>query len=188
MIHKSSLFRPICPVFDASAQGYNGVDLNDCLETGPNLVPNLAAIPIRFRRWRFAITADITKALLQIAVKESDQDVHRFLWVDRGTIRVMKFLRVPFGNLCSHFLVNATIRYHLSTYPGFPTITELQSNLYVYVWLTGRDSEPEVNMRVAETRYILKTAEFHWPRGAAMNRLLMLDYNPLMTQYCVLMF
>ena len=95
--------------------GYNGA-------AGPNLIPNSADILLRLRRWSFAITADIAKAFVQIAVTGSDQDVHRFLWDDRGTIRVMKFLRVPFGN---HFLLNATIRYHLSTHPGSPTITEL---------------------------------------------------------------
>ena len=75
MIRESSLSTRIRPVFDASAKEFNGIALNDCLETEPNLVPNLAAILIRFRRWRFAVTADITKAFLQIAVTESDQDV-----------------------------------------------------------------------------------------------------------------
>ena len=98
MILERSLSTRIRPVFVESDKGYNGVSLNDCLETGPNLVPNLAAIHIRFRRRRFAVTADITKTFLQIAVTESDQDVHRLLWDDQGTIRVMKFLRVPFGN------------------------------------------------------------------------------------------
>ena len=74
---------------------------------------------------------------------ESDQDVHRFLWDKPGTIRVMKFLRVPFSNRCSPFLLNAAIRYHLSTYPGPHTITELQSNLYVDDCLAGCDSEHE---------------------------------------------
>ena len=160
VIHESSLSTRIRPVFDASAKGYNGVALKDCLETGPNLVSNLAAILIRFRRWRFAVTADITKAFLQIVVTESDQDVHRFLWDDQGAIRVMKFLRVPFGILCSPFLLNATIRYHLSTYPGSPTITELQSNLYVDDWLTGCDSKHEVYIRATEALDILKTAGF----------------------------
>ena len=88
---------------------------------------------------------------------ESEQDVHRFLWDDHGTIRAMKFLRVSFGNRCSPFLLNATIRYHLSTYPGSPIITEL---LYVDDWLTSCDSEHEVCIRAAEALDILKTAGF----------------------------
>ena len=103
----------IRPVFDASAQGYNGVALNDYLETGPNLFSNMAAILyIRFRRWRFSITTDITKAFLQIAVTELDQDTHRFLWDDQGIIRVVKFLLVTD---VTPFLLNVIVHYHMST-------------------------------------------------------------------------
>lgn len=63
------------PVFDASAKGYNGVSLNDCLHTSPSLNPDLVEVLVRFRRWPIAITGDITKAFLQIAVKREDRDV-----------------------------------------------------------------------------------------------------------------
>ena len=55
-------------------------------------------------------------------------------------------------------MLNATIRYHLSTYPGSPTITELQANLYVDDRLTGCDYEHEVYIRATEALDILKTA------------------------------
>ena len=48
------------PVFDASAKGYNGVSLNDCLHTGLSLNPDMVKVLIRFRRWPIAITGDIT--------------------------------------------------------------------------------------------------------------------------------
>ena len=103
MIRESSLSTRICPVFDASAHKYNGVVLNDYPETRPNLVPILAVILIRFRRWCFTFTTDISRAFLQIAVTESDQDVHLILWNDWSIIRVMKFLSFPFGNRCIPF-------------------------------------------------------------------------------------
>ena len=62
VVRESSTTTRVRPVFDASAPGYNGVSLNDCLETGPSLIPNLAEMLIRFRRWKVALTADITKA------------------------------------------------------------------------------------------------------------------------------
>ena len=71
-------------MFDASAKGFNGVSLNDCLETGPNMMPDLPAILLRFRRWRIALSADVTKAFLQIRVSRQDRDVHRFIWDDHG--------------------------------------------------------------------------------------------------------
>ena len=129
------------PVFDASALGYNAVSLNDCLETGPSLIRNLAEILIRFRRHKVAMIADITKAFLQIQFRKEDQDVHRFLWNQNGVIRIMHFARVPFRNKSSPFLLNATIKHHLSKFPSTRVIKELQDNLYVNYWLTGSDSE-----------------------------------------------
>ena len=49
VIRKISLSTRNRPVFVASDRGYNGVAFNDCLETGPILGPNLAAILISFR-------------------------------------------------------------------------------------------------------------------------------------------
>ncbi|XP_076030380.1 uncharacterized protein LOC143018676 [Oratosquilla oratoria] len=86
---KECVFSKIRPVFDASAVGPNGVSLNDCLESGPSLIPDLVEILLRFRRWKIGLTADITKAFLQIRVQRLDQDVHRFLWQRGQSIRVM---------------------------------------------------------------------------------------------------
>ena len=77
--------------------GYNGVSLNDCVEAGPSLLPNLIEILIRFHRWKVALTADITKAFLQIGVKREDQDVHRFLWDCEGKVRFMRFFVFHLG-------------------------------------------------------------------------------------------
>ncbi|XP_064653106.1 uncharacterized protein LOC135503461 [Lineus longissimus] len=159
VIKESKLTTKIRPVFDASAKGANGVSLNDCIESGPNLLPGLLDILIRFRRWRVAMTSDITKAFLQIAVNKEDQDVHRFMWTKDGKDRVMKFLRVPFGNTASPFLLNATIRHHLSQYSDSETSTaveELKENLYVDDWITGADYEDETCELFRNGQKILK--------------------------------
>ena len=158
VVRESSITTKVQPVFDASATSYNGVSLNDCMEAGPSLIPSLVEILIRFRRWRVALTGDITKAFLQIKVKREDQDVHRFLWEDDGRIRMMRFLRVPFGNKCSPFLLNATIKYHLSKYPASRALEELQDNLYVDDWLSGCDSPEEGCQLYQEARSILSEA------------------------------
>jgi hypothetical protein len=46
------------------------------MSKGPNLIPNLVEILIKFRRWHVALVADIQKAFLQIGVRKKDQDVH----------------------------------------------------------------------------------------------------------------
>ncbi|XP_064650936.1 uncharacterized protein LOC135502211 [Lineus longissimus] len=143
VVKVSSLTTKVRPVFDASAKGYNKVSLNDCMESGPALQPSLVDVLIRFRRWRVGLIADITKAFLQIKVRDEDQDVHRFLWDVNGHRRVMKFLRAPFGNTSSPFLLNATVRHHISLYPKSKAIEELEENLYVDDWVTGADTDDE---------------------------------------------
>ena len=77
VVRESTTATKVRPVFDATAPGYNVVSLNDCLETGPSVIPNLAEMLIRFRRWKVltALTADITKAFLQIKVRREDRDL-----------------------------------------------------------------------------------------------------------------
>ena len=40
VVKDSSISTKVHPVFDASAKGHNDVSLNDCLETGPRLMPD----------------------------------------------------------------------------------------------------------------------------------------------------
>ena len=127
------------PVFDAGCKGYNGVSLNDCLDPGPCLLADLVGVLLRFRRWEFAITADIHKAFFQIVIKKEDRDVHRFLWDVDDVIKVMRFTRVPFGNSQSPFLWLAMLSVHFSKYPESDTLTKLKEDIYMDDWLTGCD-------------------------------------------------
>ena len=150
VVKESSSSTKVRPVFDASAEGPKCVSLNDCLEAGPNLIPSLVEILIRFRRWPVAIVADIKKAFLQISVRPQDCDVHRFLWdTDRG-LRVMRILRVPFGNCSSPFMLNATIKHHLAQFKQSKVVSELQGYLYVDDWLSGANSELEAKSMMNE--------------------------------------
>ena len=107
-------------------------------------------------------SGDISKAFLQIKVKREDQDVHRFLLKSEkgnGTdIRHMRFLRVPFGNKSSPFLLNATIKHHLSKYPPTEVVTDLGQDMYVDSWLSGADSADEACKKFCEARSVLSHA------------------------------
>ncbi|XP_037505898.1 uncharacterized protein LOC119382262 [Rhipicephalus sanguineus] len=67
-------------VFDASSNERGAKSLNDNLESGPNLNPDVATLLLRFRRYKVAMTADVEKAFLQIGLHEEDRDSLRFLW------------------------------------------------------------------------------------------------------------
>ena len=63
----------LCIIYDGSAKTKTDVAfLNDCLKTGPNLIPKLFDILIRFHWHLIAATADIEKAFLMIGITPSD--------------------------------------------------------------------------------------------------------------------
>jgi hypothetical protein len=70
----------IRPVFDGAAKTKYGPSLNDVLETGPNLNPDLLSVLLRFRLHKIAWIADIEKAFLNIALQPEDAEAIRFLW------------------------------------------------------------------------------------------------------------
>ena len=158
VVRETAVSSKVRPVFDASARGYNGVSLNDCMEVGPNLLSNLTEILLRFRRWCIGISSDVEKAFLQISVSEGDRDVHRFLWNLGGETKHMRFRRVPFGNCASPFLLNATIQHHLVKFPNSRVIEELKDNLYVDDWLTGADSAEEGCKLIQEASDVMNQA------------------------------
>ena len=109
-------------VCDASKKlGKGGTSLNDCLHVGPSLNPLLFDILVRFTEKRVALVGDIEKAFLNIEVAERERDCLRFLWCEdvhkpESKIVVYRFCRVVFGLNASPFLLNATLRYHISNY------------------------------------------------------------------------
>ena len=161
------------PVFDASAKGPNGVALNDVVEVGPSLMPNLLEVLLRFRRWRFGYSADIVKAFHQVRLAPQDRDAHRFLWRRGDEIRTMRFERVVMGVACSPFLLNATIKHHLSLYADSSVVTELRESLYVDDWLSGCDSEQDAVSVFEEARVIMRAAGMELAKCASNSPLLL---------------
>ena len=64
-------------VYDAGSK-LDGPSLNECLETGPCLLPKIFEILLRFRGYRHGITSDIKSAFLNIRVHHADRDFLRF--------------------------------------------------------------------------------------------------------------
>ena len=104
---------------DASVKSKKGAkSLNECLYRGPVLLPDLCGILFRLRLHPIAVLADIEKAFLQVGIQEPDRDVTRFLWFKDDDVRVSeydvyRFCRVPFGIICSPYLLAGTVKFHL---------------------------------------------------------------------------
>ncbi|KFM63037.1 hypothetical protein X975_02648, partial [Stegodyphus mimosarum] len=136
-------------VYDASSKSNDALSLNDCLQPGPNLNPNILDIILKFRENRIAFSADIEKAFLQISIAEEDRDYLRFLYfknLDRKeNIISYKMTRATFGVTCSPFILACTIKHHIDKYKNsnFKTFEMLNSNLYVDDLFSGATTVEE---------------------------------------------
>ena len=120
-----------------------GTSLNDCLHVGPSLNPLLFDILLRFRENRVVLVGDIEKAFLNVEVDKKDRACHRFLWLanppDLSKIVVYRFCRVVFGLNASAFLINATLRHHISKYMAVDPelVKKLIDSIYVDDFVGG---------------------------------------------------
>jgi hypothetical protein len=141
-------------VFDASSHEADAPSLNKALEMGPNLLPEIFAILLRFRLYPVAIASDITQAFLQLALDERDRDLTRFFWYKitrdnegryHTTDEVMtyRFTRLPFGLTCSPFLLSAAVREHADRHKvTFPTAAPLiDSNTFMDDFAVGAEND-----------------------------------------------
>ena len=101
-------------------------------------------------------------------VADSDKDVLRFLWVDdvtseEPTIVVKRFNRVVFGVTSSPFLLNGTVRHHVTSYesedPQF--VKEFLSSLYVEDFNGGKDSVSEAFQLYLKAKSLLQVGGFN---------------------------
>ena len=171
-------------VFDGSAKSDDeGLSINDCLNPGPNLIPKLLDVLVKFRYHPVALSADIEKAFLMISVNESDRDMLRFLWFEEphnpnsGIIH-LRFTRLVFGLRPSPAILNSTIREHLSKYKNvYPDIVQqVEDSLYVDDLVSGSEND-DAGFELYETaKKVMAEGSFNlrkWRSNSAalMNRI-----------------
>lgn len=147
---ESSTSTKVRIVFDASSKDVKGLSLNDILYPGPNLLPDIAALLMRFRMNRVAINADVEKMFLQTKVSRQHHCFQLFMWrhCDINTSpRLFAMERVLFGETCSPFLCIASVHKHaddhLDTY-GESFRDSIKENMYMDDVHEGGNTESEV--------------------------------------------
>ena len=102
-------------VFNASASRSGEQSLNDLVDPGPSLLPDLVGLLLRFREYPVAFQADIRKAFFMIGMRPEDRPYLRFVWPEIGQEQmcIWRLKKLPFGVNCSPFILSAVLRYHL---------------------------------------------------------------------------
>jgi hypothetical protein len=156
-------------VYDSSAKTIDRpYSMNDCLEVGPNFMPQLIDILMKFRWHKIGLTVDIEKAFLMVAINESDRDMLRFLWLKdpadlNSDILQLRFTRLVFGLRPSPEILGLTIRHHLDTQKDVnPELIEILKNLfYVDDFISGADDEKKVFDLTNSAKTVMKRGTFN---------------------------
>ena len=160
VVRKSESSYRVRPVFDASCKDSRGVSLNDCLEVGPNLLPDLPAVLLRFRKHPIGFVSDIERAFLQVQITPEHRQFLRYLWkssVD-SEVQTYQFLRLPFGVCSAPTILAATIKTHLLSLEHTEAVSDLLQNLYVDDWVSGGDDVETVLDKCREGNATLKSS------------------------------
>ena len=87
VIRRDAISTKLRVVYDASAKSSSELpSLNDSIHPGLSLIPAIMDILIRFRAYKYGITADIEKASLQVNISEDQRYFTRFLWFRDPTV------------------------------------------------------------------------------------------------------
>ncbi|XP_062704131.1 uncharacterized protein LOC134286522 [Aedes albopictus] len=138
-------------VFDASART-TGPSLNDVLMIGPTVQDELFSIILRFRKHRFAITADISKMYRRIRVVENHSGLQRIFWRENpdDPLQVLELTTVTYGTASAPFLATRSLlqlaRDECQLFPVASKVVE--EDVYIDDVVSGADTiEQAVQLR-----------------------------------------
>ena len=152
--------------------------------TGPNLLPTVPAVVMRFRHKRYIFTLDIRKHFLQVELRDDeDRDMLRYLWRrfdpdSRPTMYRHKVL--AFGLVSSPFqaiwCVQETARMFGEKYPSAKQI--LHEDLYMDDIISGDENAEMSAAKCREVIDCLKLGGFSAHKACSNDPSVLRDLDP----------
>ena len=136
---ESSTTTKLRVVFDGSAKTSSGVSLNDILMIGPVLQPNIFDLLIRFRLYKFGLTADVAKMYRQTALAKKARRFHRLLWHynPKDEFRHLQLTRVIYGIASSGYHAVRSLQETAKLTDNENVRTAILEGFYVDDFLSG---------------------------------------------------
>jgi len=135
-------------VFDGSAKTTSSLSLNDLLMVGPTLQKDLFDLIIRFRTFKYVLSADITKMYRMIKIHKDDQDMQRILWrkSSKDKLEEYRLTTVTYGTASAPYLAIKALRsLAKDESKNMPDVVQvLLNDFYVDDLLTGGNSHEEL--------------------------------------------
>ncbi|XP_036347558.1 uncharacterized protein LOC118756930, partial [Rhagoletis pomonella] len=151
-------------VFDCSCKTSSGLSLNDVMCKGPIVQDDLLAIVLRFRCYKYAITADVTKMYRQAWVSEEDSFYQCILWrpTPNEDIEVYRLLTITYGTASAPYLATRCVKaLGEQCAEKFPYgANKVLSDFYMDDLISGADSDEQLQQIYSEVSEILSSAGF----------------------------
>ncbi|XP_024885965.1 uncharacterized protein LOC112463685, partial [Temnothorax curvispinosus] len=112
VMRESSTTTKLRVVFNGSTTVPSGESLNRHLMVGPNLLPPLIILIIKWRRHRFVFATDIEKMYRQIVVDPEDRDMQIIVWRNDPSEEIQDHWlnTITYGLTCSPYLAIQSLR------------------------------------------------------------------------------
>ncbi|XP_053968859.1 uncharacterized protein LOC128870282 [Anastrepha ludens] len=151
-------------VFDASCKSTTQRSLNDILAVGPTLQNDLYILLLRFRLYRYTLTADIVKMYRQILVDRNDRKFQYILWrsTPHDEIRTYQLNTVTYGTASAPYLAVQSLNYIADAYESDYALgaSTIKTSFYVDDLLCGADTLAELSQIKYEVTEILRRGCF----------------------------
>ncbi|XP_076686033.1 uncharacterized protein LOC143378078 [Andrena cerasifolii] len=181
VLKESSTTTRLRVVFNGSSLTTSGQSLNEGLMVGPNLLPSLQQLLLRWRVHRVCLTADIEKMYRQILIHPDDRRYQRVLWREStdSDIQDFELNTVTYGLACAPYLAIRTLRQLASDEQArFPRAAAiLQHDVYMDDVVTGADSLQEAAELQTELRQLCQAGGFNLRKWAS-NRTALMEQLP----------
>ena len=150
------------PVFDCAAK-YKGVSLNSQCYQGPDLVNKLIGVLLRFRQFKYAITADIEAMYLQVKIPEIDRNSLRFLWYESdGSVTEYRMSAHLFGGVWSGSSSAYALRRTVADCSPSPLIADtILNSFYVDELLKSVNSLHDARRVIHDTKKVVSYGGFN---------------------------
>ncbi|XP_018399184.1 PREDICTED: uncharacterized protein LOC108776927 [Cyphomyrmex costatus] len=179
--NETSLTTRVRVVFDGSCKSSTGISLNDALMIGPTQQEDLFSIMTRFRTFKIAITADITKMYRQVLIDPNQTALQRIIWRSSNSLPLTTFelMTVTYGTSSASFLAIRTIRRLAEDYSTqYPLASKvLLRDFYVDDLISGADTVEEASQLKNELTQLLYEGKFELRKWSSNEPSLRDEYS-----------
>lgn len=99
-------------VFNASAVTTSGLSLNKIQMVGPTVPDDLTSILLRFRIYKYVLSADVEKMYRQVSVHPSDRHLQQIIWRYDSScpLKIYQLNTVTYGTASAPFLATRCLK------------------------------------------------------------------------------